>query len=90
MQTFVEVFLCMFAIYGVYSLVIGICARLSGKARIVCSVRAASPALARDISAATSTAVALGARECDPVILCESEEEAARAGELGLDVYIRR
>ena len=89
MQTFIEIFLCMFAIYGVYSLIIGICAFLSGKARVVYSVRAESGTLARDISAAASVALSSRSGECEPVILCESVEMAESVLGQGLDVYIR-
>lgn len=89
MQTFIEIFLCMFAVYGVYSLIIVICAFLSGKARVVYSVRAESPRFERDVSAAVYMACCEGLCECEPVILCESESEAEKARERGLDIYVR-
>ena len=89
MQTFVYIFLCMFAVYGIYSFIAGICAFFSGKARILYSVRASSPALERDISVATEAAIAARVNVCDPVILCENETEAESVRERGLDVYIR-
>ena len=79
----------MLAVYGIYSLIIGICAFLSGKARVVCSVRADSPTLARDVSVAASTALAINSGESDPPVLCESVEEAESVRALGLDIYIR-
>ena len=89
MKTFAAIFLCMFAVYGAYMLIIGICAFLSGKARVVYSVRAASPELERDISSAAYMACRTGALECEPVVLCENDEDAERVRECGLDVYIR-
>ena len=89
MQTFIAIFLCMFAVFGIYSLINGICAFLSGKARVVYSVRAASRTLPRDISAASARALSASSGECDPVILCESGDEAESVRELGLDVYVR-
>ena len=89
MQTLVYIFLCMFAVYGIYSFIVGICVLFSGKARIIYSVRASSPNLECDISIATSVALAAHARECDPVILCENAEEAELVRERGFDVYIK-
>lgn len=85
----VKIILCALAVYGAYSIFIEICAFLCRKARVVYSVRAASDAFERDLSAAYTRALYGHGGECSPAVLCENGVEVERVRECGADVYIR-
>ena len=85
----IKIFLCMFAVWGIYCAIIELCAFLCRKARIICAVRASTPTLEADISRAAALNMRARLPECEPVVICECESEAERARDTGCALYIR-
>lgn len=88
-MTAIKIFLCMFAIYGIYCLIIELCAFLSGKARIICAVRAEGDTLDADISSAVALSMKSRLPQTEPVLICSDEAEAEKIAERGYEVYVR-
>lgn len=85
----IKIFLCMFAVWGIYCAIIELCAFLSRKAHIICAVRASTPTLEADISRAATQNLRARLSECEPVMICENEAEAERARCTGCALYVR-
>ena len=94
MKELAEVFLCMFAIYGIYRSIISLGAFLSAKVRVVIALRAEKTfdrqRLDRRMSDACARALSLDACESVAVVLCEDEESALDYSECGYEVYVRK
>ena len=94
MNDLFTIFLCMFAVFGIYRFCIGLCAWFSKGARSVYAVRAGKStdikALERSLNCACARALDAPHTETVPVILCEDEKTAEAAADLGYEVYVKR
>ena len=93
MRTFTEIFLCMFAVYGIYSMILEICAFLSRKAHVVFAAKVGKKERRAQtearLAALRSRAVRERRAHPDPVILCEEESVAESVRDIGYEIYIR-
>ena len=94
MKELAEIFLCMFAIYGIYRSIISLGAYLSGKIKVVLAIRAEDTydrgRFEKRMSDACARALNSDACECVAVILCEDAESAASYSESGYEIYIKK
>ena len=92
MKEFLEIILCMFAIYGVYRFCIGLGAALSRRVKIVYAVRAEETSdfseLEKNINSAASLALDSSNAELVPVILTDRAESVQFLCQSGYEVYL--
>ena len=88
-MTAIKIFLCMFAVWGIYCAIIELCAFLCGKARIICAVRTDGTTFDSDIASAVAVSLKARLGSTEPVLICESESVAESLADCGYEVYVR-
>ena len=93
MRTMIEIALCMFAVYGIYSAIIELCACLSRWAHVVYAIRTdecgSTAELSRTVCAVSAQALRDRRSQSECVLLCEDGSLARALTALGYEVYVR-